>query len=153
LAASFVIAPRSSGFFWRFTKILNRINVASTFLLASVHLGHPAARSDMGISMLRIGAILLASATLAGCAHEQPPMVWLRLDGQRGAGNLVLTQQFETDQTICLGKTRQGNERSQVVDAVAKDCMAEKGYIQVPEDQAEVKSQELTAIQPTPQHR
>ena len=97
--------------------------------------------------MLRIGRVLLASATLAGCAYElsqpQPKMVWLRLDGQRGAGNPVLTQQFET---ICLGKVQQENERSQSVDAVAKACMAEKGYIQVPEDQAEAKSQELAAI-------
>src|SRR5450759_1720518 len=94
-------------------------------------------RGEDGISMLRIGCVLLASATFAGCAYKlsqpQPKMVWLRLDGQRGAGNPVLTQQFET---ICLGKVQQENERSQSVDAVAKACMAEKGYIQVPEDQA-----------------
>jgi hypothetical protein len=104
----------------------------------------------MGSSMLRIGRVLLASATLAGCAYElsqpQPKMVWLRLDGQRGSGNPVLTQQFETNLSICLGKVQQENERSQSVDAVAKACMAEKGYIQVPEDQAEAKSQELAAI-------
>jgi hypothetical protein len=73
-------------------------------------------------------------------------MVWLRLDGQRGAGNPVLTQQFETNLTICFGKVQQDNERSQPVDAVTKTCMADKGYIQVPEDQAEAKSQELAAI-------
>jgi len=104
----------------------------------------------MGISMLRIARVLLASSTLAGCAYElpqsQPKMVWLRLDGQRGAGNPVLTQQFETNLTTCLGKVQQDNERSQPVDAVAKTCMAEKGYIQVAEDQAEAKSQELAAI-------
>jgi hypothetical protein len=72
-------------------------------------------------------------------------MVWLRLDGQRGVGNPGLTQQFETDRTACLGVTQQSYEPSQAVDAVAKDCMAAKGYIQVPEDQAEAKSQELTA--------
>jgi hypothetical protein len=99
--------------------------------------------------MLRLAAILLASAALGGCAFEssqpQPKMVWLRLDGQRGAGNPILTQQFETDRTACLGTTQQGNDPSQAVDAVAKDCMAAKGYIQVPEDQAEAKSQELAA--------
>lgn len=99
--------------------------------------------------MLRLGGVLLASAALAGCAYElsqpQPKMVWLRLDGQRGAGNPFLTKQFETDRTACLGTTQQGNEPSQAVDAVAKDCMAAKGYIQVAEDQAEAKSQELVA--------
>ena len=34
---------------------------------------------------------------------------------------------------------------SQAVDTAAKDCMAAKGYIQVPEDQAEAKSEELAA--------
>jgi hypothetical protein len=101
----------------------------------------------MGISMLRLGRVLLASATLAGCSYElshpQPQMVWLRLDGQRGTGNPVLAQQFETDRVVCLGATQQANGPSQAVDAVAKDCMAAKGYIQVPEDHAEAKSQEL----------
>ena len=99
------------------------------------------------MSMLRLGCVLLASATLAGCVYElsrpQQKMVWLRLDGQRGAGNPLLTQQFETNLTMCLGRVQQDNERSQPVDSVAKACMAEKGYIQVPEDQAEAKSQEL----------
>jgi hypothetical protein len=97
--------------------------------------------------MLRLGRVLLASATLAGCAYEIPQqkMVWLRLDGQRGAGNPALTQQFETDRTACLGGTQQVNGPSQAVDAPAKACMAEKGYIHVPEDQAEAKRQELEA--------
>ena len=96
--------------------------------------------------MLRLGRVLLASATLVGCTYElslpQPQMVWLRLDGQRGTENPVLAQQFETDRTACLGATQQANEP---VGAVAKDCMAAKGYIQVPEDQAEAKSQQLAA--------
>ena len=103
----------------------------------------------MGISMLRLGRVLLASSMLAGCAYEldlpQPRMVWLRLDGQRGTINPALAQQFETDRTACLGATQQGKEPSQAVDAVEKDCMAAKGYIQVPEDQAEAESQQLAA--------
>jgi hypothetical protein len=101
--------------------------------------------------MLRLGRVLLASATLAGCASEppQPPpraqMVWLRLDGQRGAGNSALTRQFEADRTACLGTTPQGNGLNQPVDAAARACMADKGYIQVPEDQAEAKRRELAA--------
>jgi hypothetical protein len=99
--------------------------------------------------MLHLARVLFASAALAGCTFElsqpQPKMVWLRLDGQRGAGNPVLTQQFETDRAACLGTTQQGIDPSQAVDAVAKDCMAAKGYIQVPEDQAAAKLQELAA--------
>jgi hypothetical protein len=68
-------------------------------------------------------------------------MVWLRVDGKRGAGNPVLTQKFEADRKICLGTARPSNE----VDAAAKACMAQKGYIQVPADQAEAKSRELAA--------
>ncbi len=103
----------------------------------------------MIINMLRLGLFLLASAALAGCAYElsqpQSKMVWLRLDGQRGAGNPVLTRQFEADRAACLGTGVHDNELSQAVDAVAKDCMASKGYIQVPEDQAEAKIRELAA--------
>lgn len=95
--------------------------------------------------MLRLGYALIASATLVGCAVDLPQpqsqMVWLRLDGQRGAGNPALTRQFETDRKICLGTARQDSE----VSAAAKACMAEKGYIQVPADQAEAKRRELAA--------
>ena len=83
--------------------------------------------------MLRLWGILLASAALAGCAYglsqPQPKMVWLRLDGQRGAENPVLARQFETDRSTCLGTTQQSNEPSQAIDTIAKDCMAAKGYI------------------------
>lgn len=103
----------------------------------------------MEISMSHLARVLLASAMLAGCVYERsqprPKMVWLRLDGQRGAENPVLARQFETDRSTCLGTTQQSNEPSQAIDTVAKDCMAAKGYIQVPEDQAEMKTQELAA--------
>jgi hypothetical protein len=72
-------------------------------------------------------------------------MVWLRLDGQRGNGNPALTQQFETDRALCLGRPQQDDEQDEPVDAPAKECMIEKGYIQVPKDQAEAKQEELAA--------
>jgi hypothetical protein len=72
-------------------------------------------------------------------------MVWLRLDGQRGSGNPALIQQFATDRALCLGRTQQDDEQDGPVDAPAKDCMAQKGYIQVPKDQAEAKQEELAA--------
>jgi hypothetical protein len=103
-----------------------------------------------GISMLRLGSVLLASAMLAGCANEpQPPppaqLVWLRVDGQRGAGNLALTKKFETDRRACLGATPQANAPVQPVEPAATACMANKGYIQVPQEQAEAKSRALAA--------
>jgi hypothetical protein len=72
-------------------------------------------------------------------------MVWLRIDGQRGSGSPALTQQFATDRALCLGRTQQDDEQDDPVDATAKECMAEKGYIQVPKDQAEAKQGELAA--------
>ena len=99
--------------------------------------------------MSRLGCVLVASATLAGCASElspsRPQMVWLRLDGQRGSGNAALSQQFETDRTVCLGKMQQDDEQDGPVDAAAADCMTKRGYIQVPKDQAEAKQEELAA--------
>jgi hypothetical protein len=90
---------------------------------------------------LRLGYVLFASATLVGCATEPPQaqsqMVWLRLDGQRGTGNPALTQKFETDRANCFGKAHDQ------VDAVS--CMAQKGYIQVPADQAEASNRALAA--------
>jgi hypothetical protein len=68
-------------------------------------------------------------------------MVWLRLDGQRGTGNPTLTRQFEHDRSICLGSAASDTE----VDTAAKACMRQKGYIQVPADQAEMKIRELAA--------
>ena len=75
-------------------------------------------------------------------ARADAVMVWLRLDGQRGAGNPLLTQQFQTDHMICFGTALDDDK---VVCEVEKGCMAQKGHIHVPEDQAEAKLQELAA--------
>ena len=95
--------------------------------------------------VLRSGYALIATAILAGCAAELPQpqsqMVWLRSDGQRGAENPALTKKFEIDRKTCLGTAPQDSE----VGAAEKACMAEKGYIQVPADQAEAKLRELAA--------
>jgi hypothetical protein len=94
--------------------------------------------------MLRLGFVLLAIAILAGCANEPPQlqpqaqMVWLRLHGQRGAGNPALIKQFETDRRVCLGTTPQANGPRQPVALAARAYIADKGYIQVPEDQASI---------------
>jgi hypothetical protein len=91
-------------------------------------------------------------------------MAWVRTDGQRMADNPVLLQQGQIDRTICLGErekadlsgvnvTRGGlvgivaaQNRSDAADAVAQGCMAEKGYVFVPEDQAEAQRQQFASV-------
>ncbi|MBB4395188.1 hypothetical protein [Bradyrhizobium sp. ERR14] len=102
-------------------------------------------------------------AVLGGCA-TQPKMLWLRADGQKAVDNPALRTQFELDGTACLGERNKANlsgvtvsggglagvaasiERSNAADTVQRGCMAEKGYLLVPEDQAEAKQAELAAI-------
>ncbi len=100
--------------------------------------------------MLRSLMIVLAFAGLAGCATQQE-MVWVRTDGQSGKANPVLTQQFRVDQTICQGDLQKANmsatpiyspgligaigddiTRGQQDRDVARGCMAQRGYVQVP---------------------
>jgi len=113
---------------------------------------------------VRILGIVALGATLAGCATAPPPMSWVRVDGQRAAANPVLAEQFEVDRTVCLGERQKAalsgvavvngsfaaavaaQERANSADTVARGCMAEKGYLLVPEDQAEAKRAELAAI-------
>ncbi|WP_143029470.1 hypothetical protein [Bradyrhizobium brasilense] len=108
-------------------------------------------------------AILALCAGLIGCAAA-PKMLWLRADGQRASDNPVLRTQFELDGTACLGERNKANlsgvtvtggglagvaasiERSNAADTVQRGCMAEKGYLLVPEDQADAKQAELAAI-------
>jgi hypothetical protein len=91
-------------------------------------------------------------------------MEWVRVDGQRSAQNPVLAQQFEIDRTVCLGERQKASlsgvtvasggiaavlaaqDRANSADTVARGCMAEKGYLMVPQDQAEAKLAELAAI-------
>lgn len=100
---------------------------------------------------------------VAGCTAA-PKMLWVRADGQRASENPVLKTQYELDSTSCLGErnkaalsgvTMTGGgfegivasaERSNAADTVARGCMAEKGYLMVPEEQAPAKQAELAAI-------
>lgn len=133
----------------------------------------------------QIAACLIA-VLLAGCATAPPPMLWIRADGQRGAGNPVLEQEFDMAKTVCLGERQKAalsgvtvssstlggviaaQQRGAAADQVGQGCMAEKGYVQVPADQAEErldqyarvatlkKQQEAAAaaaLQPSPKRR
>lgn len=113
---------------------------------------------------MRILGIVALCAALSGCATAPPPMQWIRTDGKRSAGDPVLAQQFDVDRTVCLGERQKAalsgvtlasggfaaalaaQERGNSADAVAKGCMAEKGYLLVPEDQAEVRRAEMASV-------
>jgi hypothetical protein len=92
-------------------------------------------------------------------------MLWMRSDGQRDAGNPVLTAQFEAAGGACANEREQlrgslypvdesgarglraNAARDQAVNEVVKRCMAKQGYLLVPEEQAESRRQELLAIE------
>jgi hypothetical protein len=114
--------------------------------------------------MRNVLLVVLAAATLAACATAPPPMLWVRTDGQKATENPVLASQGEIDRTVCLGERQKATlsgvtiangglaaamaaqERGSSADAVARGCMAEKGYLLVPADQADAKSAELAAV-------
>ena len=113
---------------------------------------------------MRILGVVALCVALGGCATAPPPMAWIRTDGKRAAGDPVLAQQFDVDRTVCLGERQKATlagvtiangtlgaafaaqERGNSADAVAKGCMAERGYLMVPEDQAEERRAEMAAV-------
>lgn len=112
---------------------------------------------------MRILGIVVLCAALGGCATA-PKMLWVRSDGQSVRANPVLQTQIELDSTSCLGERNKANlsgvtlagggisgivaaqNRSDAADTVQRGCMAEKGYLLVPEDQAAEKLAQLAAI-------
>jgi hypothetical protein len=96
--------------------------------------------------------------------RRQPKMLYVRADGQKAGQNPVLRQQYEMDATVCLGEMQKANlsgvtfadgsiagaiaagQRSDAAGQVARGCMASKGYVLVPEDQADQKAAELASI-------
>ena len=81
---------------------------------------------------MRKVVLLLGMLALTNCAEKT---IYLRTDGQDMAGNSALHQQFELDRVTC--KTEPGDD---------KDCMAVKGYVSVPKEQAAAKQRQLAAI-------
>jgi len=97
-------------------------------------------------------------------------MAWVRTDGKSTSSDPALSQQFQTDKTICQGERQKANlsditltqvgfadmaiaaqNRTNAADAVVNDCMAQKGYILVPGDQAEAQRQQFAAVEATKQ--
>ena len=81
---------------------------------------------------MRKVALLLGVFALTACAERA---IYLRTDGQDMAGNPALHQQFELDRVTC--QTEPGDD---------KDCMAVKGYISVPKEQAAAKQRQLATL-------
>jgi hypothetical protein len=101
----------------------------------------------MGNLMRTIAIATIAALVLSGCAGPTmaprvgysmlPPAekgIWLRTDGQSGKNNPAIAQQFAADKAACLNG----------ID-VDRGCMAQRGYLLVPESQVETKAAELRA--------
>lgn len=111
---------------------------------------------------MRTAALLCVAVALTACAA--PHTIYLRADGQDMAGDPVLRQQFDMDRTICQGEQQKASlagkmlagqgwdqvvaaaNRSDAAGEVGQGCMAAKGYVSVPEEQAAAKRQELAAV-------
>jgi hypothetical protein len=99
------------------------------------------------------GAMLMgATLALAGCAQK---LVYLLPDGRAPAADPALSRQFALDSATCndeRAKSVQGGDhgdgsssRGREVDQVGDQCMEEKGYVSVQQDQMAAKQQELAA--------
>lgn len=119
-------------------------------------------------SIIRIvpAALLL----LTGCQTTKAPpeaQLWVRTDGQKAANNPALQQQGEVDRQICVGEAQKAAvgqspiyyqglggaiaasqieaDRKVGLEDIMKGCMASRGYILVPESQAEARRQMFEA--------
>jgi hypothetical protein len=103
----------------------------------------------------------------AGCT-TQPKMLWMRADGQRITGNPALSQQVELDETVCAGEASKADMSGTVIDrggiagavndvrrgqeslSVTRGCMAQRGYVLIPADQADERLTEAAAVHAAP---
>ena len=82
---------------------------------------------------MRKVVLILGTLALTNCAAS-PERIYLRTDGQDIVSNHALREQLDRDRIACLGDP-DGNP----------DCMAVKGYVSVPKDQAAAKQQQIAA--------
>ena len=118
---------------------------------------------------MRFATVVALALVLASCAVKpEVKMVNIRTDGQSIRGNPALVQQFEIDKAICEGEMSKANmggtqfcrgiidcaaqsqQRGQGMQVVGRGCMAERGYIYVPESEMEERLAALRANQPKP---
>ena len=94
------------------------------------------------MSTRRIAVLILVAVGLSGCSLSQPSQpqstensVWMRTDGQRASADPVLAAQFDSDKAAC---TVAGG-------GIERACMTQRGYILVPQSQAEATAARLRA--------
>jgi len=93
--------------------------------------------------------VLVVALLLAGCAAPTvgrnsgygsvvAPLtvkgIWLRKDGRSGKDDPIMARQFQLDKASCTAGT-----------TVDTACMAQRGYLLVPESEVEVRALELRA--------
>jgi hypothetical protein len=117
-----------------------------------------------GSSMKPLLFAALGCAMLIGC--DSAPGVWMRTDGQSTKGDPVLTKQFETDRTACIGQRQQAglsgataqaggaggtlqSMRSSDATDIVRQCMAQKGYMLVPKSEVEDRGEAARAATTT----
>jgi hypothetical protein len=87
----------------------------------------------------------LLALALAGCASP-PKTTFVRADGQRLSSNPTFQKELEGDLVGCRDQARP-SMLSGLFDSSGRGdpCMEEKGYIEVPQEQAEAKRAEILA--------
>ena len=117
---------------------------------------------------MRFISVVIA-VSLTACASA-PQMAWVRTDGKSTSSDPASSQLLQTDKTICQGEREKVNlsdvtftqagfadmsiaahNRTDALDAAVNACMAEKGYVLVPGDQAEAQRQQFAAVEATKQ--
>lgn len=108
------------------------------------------------------GLVVAVAAGLVLCGCATPVKYqWVRTDGKTVAGDPHLTQQFEIDKAVCVGEMNRANmsgtqfcrgafdcaaqsmERQEGAMEVAKGCMAQRGYLRFPEEEAGARQEEF----------
>jgi len=97
--------------------------------------------------------LCLAAPLVAGCAQNRT--VYLFEDGRVVANDPALSRQYADDRRACndlMARSIAGGDHSDGgltrgagIESVGDDCMVEKGYVAVPQDQVPAKQRELAA--------
>lgn len=111
--------------------------------------------------MIKNLTALAILAVLAGCGPPPVPSVFVRTDGRSIKDHPELQPEFEVARTACNGEMNKAalsgvtfagggiagaiaqGQRNEAAGEVGKGCMAEKGYMLVPTDQAEERAREF----------
>jgi hypothetical protein len=88
----------------------------------------------VGLALVGCADPNVASRLDTGVSRTAEKGIWLRTDGQSGKNNPAIGQQFAADKAAC----------ATLID-VDRACMAQRGYLLVPESQVEAKAEELRA--------